>query len=95
MNFSKEFEEYSKLKYLSRLQIGNKVNTMTKEKKLDLECDIDKGIKVLKYNKVFENMEQLLNQYSKLFREKFEEDLSKKINQLTNQLQEEEDSEDY
>ncbi|CAD8104112.1 unnamed protein product [Paramecium sonneborni] len=101
MDFSKEFEEYIKLNYVSKLLIGNTVNTMTKVKiitlegeELDLECDIYQGIKVLKYNKVFENMEQLLNQYSQLYCKKFEEDLSKKLNQLVNELEQEEDDEE-
>ena len=45
-----------------------KVKIVTLEgEELDLECDIYQGIKVIKYNTVFENMEQLLNQYSKLY----------------------------
>lgn len=74
MDFRIEFDEYIKLQYINKLVIGDTNNTTTKvmiitleNEELHLECDIYKGIKVLKYNTVFENMEQILNQYSPLY----------------------------
>ncbi|CAK65287.1 unnamed protein product (macronuclear) [Paramecium tetraurelia] len=101
MDFNKEFEEYIKFNYVSKLQIGETVNTITKVQiitlegeELDLECDIYKGIKVLKYNEVFENMEQLLNKHSQLYSKKFEQDLSFKLGQLAQEVEDDDDEED-
>jgi hypothetical protein len=59
------------MKYITSLEIFETINTMTKVKivtlegeELNLECDIYKGINVIKYNQVYENMEQILGQYS-------------------------------
>ncbi|KAM3146729.1 hypothetical protein pb186bvf_001259 [Paramecium bursaria] len=89
MNFQQEFKEYTQLNYVSEIKLEKPQGTLTlgqivtlEGEQLDVECDIYEGIKVVKYDEIFENMEQILTKYSPLYVKKFQQDLFKKLEQL-------------